>query len=270
MLPQDLRSMKHWSEEELTFLRDNYRKKSYAEIASHLCRPVTAVKSKAGAMGIQISRRWSDEDTVLLKELYPDTPTKEIAERLGRCLTKVYRMANSLGLKKSEAFLASEASGRMNKWNRIRRGLDHRFPKGSTPWNKGKKIGSHPNAAKTQFKKGHLPHNHQPVGTIVVVDGYKKIKLAEPNVWEHLHRKIWMDHHGEIPEGQCVVFKDGDSLKCEIENLELITREELMQRNTLHNYPEPLKAAIHQLAGMRRRINSYAKKQDRGSQEHSV
>lgn len=107
-----------------------------------------------------------------------------------------------------------------------------------------------------------MPHNYQPVGTIVVTKGYKKIKLADPRTWEYLHRKIWTDHHGEIPDGYAVVFKDADPLNCDISNLEMISRKILMSRNTLHNYPENLKAAIHSLAGMKRRLNSYAEKQD--------
>ncbi len=105
---------------------------------------------------ITVSRRWPDEHIQILRDLYPDTPTQHIADHIGLGLTAVYRMANMLGLKKSDAFNASEACGRMTKENRIRRGLEYRFPKGHVPVNKGKKMpGFGPGRMKeTQFKKG--------------------------------------------------------------------------------------------------------------------
>ncbi len=261
---------RRWTDEQKDFLRSNYGKLTYIEIAEYIGKPVSHVKSQASNFKITCTRKWCDEHLQVLRDLYPNTPTQQIAGLLGYGIMAIYRMANQLGLRKSEAFNNSELSGRMTKENRIRRGLDHRFQKGQPAWNKGKKIGSHPNTAKTQFKKGHLPHNHQPVGTIVVIHGYKKIKLAEPNKWAFLHRQIWVEANGKIPPRHVIAFIDHDSLNCVIENLECVSREDWMKRHTMHNYPEPLKAAIHTLAGMKRRLNSYAEKQDRGSQEHPV
>lgn len=40
----------------------------------------------------------------------------------------------------------------------------------------------------------------------------------------HLHRVLWEEHHGPIPEGGRVMFVNGDSLDCRIDNLRLDTR----------------------------------------------
>lgn len=86
---------------------------------------------------------------------------------MGRTEQQVYRKAQSLGLKKSAAYLAGPASGRLDG----KRGESGRFRKGVTQWNKGKPgtTGHHPNTRRTQFKKGSMSgaaqHNYVPIGS---------------------------------------------------------------------------------------------------------
>jgi hypothetical protein len=259
-----------WTEAEIQFLRDNYRKLSFAEIGKQIGKKASTVKSAAPRYGVSVSRRWADQEIEMVKLLYSDTKASEIAEKLDRGISQVYRMAQRLGLQKSEEFLISEASGRLTK-NNNNRGEPTRFRKGHRSWNKGKKIGSHPNSVTTQFKKGQRPHNWVPVGTEVMATiGYLKVKIAEPNVWEFSHHKLWREYNGEIPEDFNVCFKDRDRTHVVIENLELISREEWMERYTLHNYPEPLRGLIHQLGGMKRRLRKYAEKQNRRPAESAL
>ena len=44
--------------------------------------------------------------------------------------------------------------------------------------------------------------------------------------WEFLHRAVWEEHNGPVPEGMVVTFKDSDRLNCDIDNLILVTRGE--------------------------------------------
>ena len=80
----------------------------------------------------------------------------------------------------------------------------------------------------TQFKKGHTPVNELPVGTVTVVGGYKLRKKqmtgGQWERWEMLHRATWEEHNGPIPDDSVVVFKDGNPLNCELENLLLVTK----------------------------------------------
>ncbi len=46
-----------------------------------------------------------------------------------------------------------------------------------------------------------------------------------------LHRWVWTLQYGEIPPGHVVRFKDGDTLNCDIENLEVLSLAEHMRRN---------------------------------------
>lgn len=259
-----------WTHSDIRFLRENYKKLSYVDIAAAIGKTPAMVKSQASNLKITTTRKWSDSQLSILRDLYPDTRTDVIAKMIGKPLHSVYGMAKKLELKKSASFLRSEDSGRLTKLNNTR-GTQTRFRKGRSSWNKGKKIGSHPNAIATQFKAGQTPHNHVPVGTEVVATiGYLTVKVAEPNVWEFCHHKLWREHHGEVPAGHMIYFKDGDRMNVTIGNLAVESRQEWMKRYTLHNYPEPVKAAIHALAGFKRKLRGYAKKQDRRSAESSV
>jgi hypothetical protein len=104
-----------------------------------------------------------------------------------------------------------------------------RFQKGHGSFNKGRK---HPHDSRTKFKKGNIPANHKEIGSKrVTKDGYYEIKIAEPNKWEALHRHTWKQHHGEIPKGMIIIFKDGNPLNADISNLQMISRRENMERN---------------------------------------
>jgi hypothetical protein len=91
----------------------------------------------------------------------------------------------------------------------------------------------------------------------ISVDGYLEIKVAEGmHQWRLLHREIWKQNHGAYPDkGMALAFRDGNKLNCSIENLELITRRQLMDRNTVHNLPEEIKEVIRLNGVIRRKIH---------------
>lgn len=47
--------------------------------------------------------------------------------------------------------------------------------------------------------------------------------------WEFLHRAVWEEHNGPIPEGMIVSFRDSNKENCDISNLMLITKSENAQ-----------------------------------------
>ncbi|WJV21678.1 MULTISPECIES: HNH endonuclease signature motif containing protein [Pseudomonas] len=200
-------------------------------------------------------RFWTTAEETLLRSLYPNTPMPELMVQIGRPKAAIYGKAKELGLKRSEAFLASEHSGRLRHDGNP--GEATRFKKGHGTWNKGKPFSAGGRSAETQFSGGHVPHNHVPVGTeVMATDGYLKIKVAEPNTWEWTHRRNWQAVHGPIPAGHLLVFRNRDHTNCNVDNLELITRGELMRRNTIHRYPEELKTTIRQLSRLKRAIEA--------------
>jgi len=191
---------------------------------------------------------------------YPDTPSAEIAAQYGVSTSTVYQTAKRYRIRKSEAFMKSPAGGRIQQGQR--RSIATEFKKGQKT-TLGQKLTFRSEATKikgesTRWRKGNLPHNTKEDGAITVrclySDGqrkqYKYIRLSVAR-WEFLHRHLWMTHHGDIPKGSNVIFRDGDTMNCVIENLECITDKELAYRNRHTQYP----AEIRQLIEARNKLN---------------
>ena len=105
-------------------------------------------------------------------------------------------------------------------------GLGGQFKKGHIPVNKGTKGMMKPN--KTSFVKGHVPGNYRPIGSErITKDGYIEIKICDPNKWVLKHNFIYEKEFGKVPKGHALFFLDQNRRNVSIENLTLITRQEL-------------------------------------------
>lgn len=53
---------------------------------------------------------------------------------------------------------------------------------------------------------------------------------------QHVHRLVWMKHHGEIPKGCIIHHKDEDKTNWNIDNLELLKRSNhiMKHQKTMH------------------------------------
>lgn len=119
-----------------------------------------------------------------------------------------------------------------------------RFKKGNTPHNKGKKQTewlspeSIENSKKTQFKKGQKPPKWKPIGSERVnTDGTVQVKVQDGKDgknWAYKHHLVWEEANGKIPDGHVIVFLDGNAQNCELENLKLVSRGNLMKVNHEH------------------------------------
>lgn len=213
-------------------------------------------------------RRWTDDETDQLVRRFPTEQTAAIARDLDRTVTQVYSKAHSLGLKKSQAYLDSPAAGRLMP--RDPRGEATRFEKGQKPWNKGASYTAGGRSAETRFKRGTQPHNELAIGSYRInACGYLDRKVsAEPGPnhlrWHPVHRLVWEEANGPVPAGHVVVFKPGRrSTELELITLdavELITRRQLLDRNSRHNnYPPEINELIHLRAVLTRQINKREK-----------
>ena len=221
---------------------------------------------------MRIRTHWTEMQELILVEKYPDTKTEEIAKLIGIPLSKVRTRATKLGLKKSAEFMRSPLSGRLEKGTTL--GSNNLFKKGSTPANKGKKLHEvvkDPKAIErikaNQFKKGGQPHNTKSDGTITIRRDnktsrpYKWIRIAQGH-WEMLHCVLYKKHFGPVPNGFVISFKDGNSLNVVIDNLEIISTEENMRRNTIHNLPLDVVEVIRLTSKLTRKIKKLSHGQE--------
>jgi len=129
---------------------------------------------------------------------------------------------------------------------------DGRFEKGCQPWNADTKGRGLTCANITSFKKGNTPACHRPVGSerIDSKEGYLYIKVSEPNTWKQKHIVLWESINGPVPPGHIVRFIDGDITNIEPENIELSSRQELLQYNIngLNKADQELKPLIRMIS----------------------
>ena len=253
--------MRTWTNEHLAILDSEYPTADLKELAGRLGKTPEAIKSKALIRKLKRSpdvRVWSPEKRQKLIVLYPNHTNLEIASMLGSTESAVSGMAFKLKLRKSAEFLFEHSSKDF-------------FPKGHQPMNKGLKQTEYMSDAQikktkaTQFKKGHTPKNHKPVGyERITRDGYIEVKTAEPNVFELKHRLVWIEHNGAIPKGCNIQFKDGDRQNVSIENLYMISRsEQLKNENSMYaRYPEDVQYLIKLKGALSRQINKVTKKNE--------
>jgi len=228
-------------------------------IAARCGVSTTFVNRRAKAMGLKPHRHyWTPEQDALLRALYPQTDTPAVAARIGTAVPGVHHRANKLGLHKDPSWRREHSS-------RTQRGTDNsgRFRKGQRPWNKGMK-GLQIGGIGTRFQNGHRPHTWRPIGTErISKDGYRERKVTDvgPNQrrYRAVHLLLWEQHNGPLPSGHAVVFKDGNKSNITLDNLELVTRKELMRRNTVHNLPPEIKGVITAKARLTRVINRLEK-----------
>jgi hypothetical protein len=213
-------------------------------------------------------RFWTDDERKYLRRNYPDRPTNELAAELGRALGHVYSQAQKLGLEKSQAYLDSPAACRLRRGDNV--GAEYRFKKGQVPSNKGlRRPGWRAGRmAETQFKKGErrgvAVELYRPIGTErISKDGYLERKVNDDLPlqarWRAVHLIVWEAANGPLPAGHAIAFKNGDKSDRRLENLELITRGDLMRRNTIHNYPPEVKQTVRAVASLTRAIRKRVK-----------
>jgi hypothetical protein len=179
---------------------------------------------------------WTDISLRQLRQHYPHTTGAHVAKLIGTSLSSVYAKAKVLGLCKSAEFFASAESGRTT--GQI--GQQTRFASGQESWNKGKHYEAGGRSAETRFVAGAMPHNTKPIGSYRINgEGYLDLKVnndkgANHVRWHPVHRLVWEEVNGKVPQGSMIVFRPGARTnkldEITIDKVECITRAEHARR----------------------------------------
>lgn len=188
----------------------------------------------------------------LLERRYADESNATLAKIFARSVVSVKNKAQQMGLSKSAAYQAS--------------GKGQFFP-GQAAWNKGLHF-SPAGSEKGRFVKGQKPINCRPIGDErVIKDGYLQRKMTATGNSQHdyrmVHRMVWEAHHGRpVPKGHAVIFRDSDKRNFDPPNLELVTRAELMRRNSYLHLPADLRQVIQLKGALVRVINNRSQRNE--------
>lgn len=135
-----------------------------------------------------------------------------------------------------------DSNGRFVKGSTI--GTDKRFKKGNIPWNKG--TTGLTSANKTSFSREKIEEKYKDIegtpkyyerdGYITTISERVPVKSHNGKIYMHRRRipyaRYVLSQAGiDVPKGCIVYHKDGDNTNNELENLEVITRAELIRRN---------------------------------------
>jgi hypothetical protein len=172
---------------------------------------------------------FNKKEDAYIKRYYLTKPIKQIAATLKRSGTGINSRLRQLGL-----VIPADVIEQRKK--------DSRIQPGNVPPNAGRKQSDYmtPEAiartAATRFQKGNIPHNTKEADGEISIRAkkgdppYKYIRVSLGK-WVLLQRHNWEKVHGPIPKGHCL-WCLGDTLNCEPDNWELITRKENRIRNS--------------------------------------
>jgi hypothetical protein len=156
--------------------------------------------------------RWNEAQKNFLREHYPNHSAAEITKMLNK----------RFHLKRNVKQIQSAA-----KRFGIRSGRTGQFEPGHKP---------NPNAGcktanRTSFKKGNKPHSWNPIGHERwhgTHHKYLQRKITDTGNtvkdYVEVHRLLWREHNGPIPENHVVIFRDSNRENIQINNLMLVSR----------------------------------------------
>jgi hypothetical protein len=194
--------------------------------------------------------KYTPEMDEIIRTRYPDEPVSVVANALGITNDQCRSRAAYIGVRQSEdvykkRMAAFVESGIPNRAGNVELRRD---------WKPGDKRRKPPKEKKRKIL---------PVGFVKKFkNGYWAKKVGKENspnktCWEMLHRLIWIEHNGPIPENHQVYFIDGNKDNLTIENLALISHEEALDRNRLQRYPAEIISVINTLSAFRKELENY-------------
>jgi hypothetical protein len=178
------------------FLIDNNEKMTNSQLADHFQMKVSTILSRRLKLGLakMEMQKWTEEQTEFLIDNYQMIGDKELAEIFNE---KWYKKKGWTlkHIEKKRLHLALKRTPEQILWLRKLQG--------------------------------------DPIGKLHIqstTGGGRRVMIKTDSGYKPYAPILWQEHNGLIPDGHVITFKNGDPLKCVIENLEMITRTELTLR----------------------------------------
>jgi hypothetical protein len=202
------------SEEQSGFVRENFHRMTNPQMAKALGVKLWQVRYALYPLGIRRMELeyWTEEQVEFLRANYREIGDKELAEmfserwhkKKGWSKKHIEKKRRYLKLKRTEAergriLIRNRSQGRHNTVQRSWETRGYAQVGDTAEW----------------------PDQHGTVRRFVKTE----------RGFVHMGPWLWRRHHGPIPRGHNVCFKDGDPLNCDIGNLELVSNAELARRN---------------------------------------
>lgn len=239
-------SKRIFTEAEQAFIRENYLLLSGNDIGKHIkcdggvvlryLRNEGLVVPREVTIRLKAAKQYgrtniTAEEDAFMREHYLDMSYGSIGKVLGRADSVIKNRIERLGLIIPEEIIQQRV-------------LDSRLKKGNVSFNKGKKQTDYMDAeaiartAKTRFKKGNAPMQTHPDGdgaiSIRQKKGERPYKFIRVSLghWKLLQIVNWEKINRPVPKGHCLWCRNEDTMNCDPDNWELITRKENRLRNT--------------------------------------
>ena len=74
-----------------------------------------------------------------------------------------------------------------------------------------------------------------------------------------LSRVVWEENYGPIAKGMVITYRDNNPRNLEPSNLEMITRQEHLNRHGINRYPREIRSLIQISARLKKKLNEQSK-----------
>lgn len=230
-----------WDDDKISYIKENFFKKSNKEIATELGLKLTTLRVKAYELGLKRFEMeyWTDEMVLYLKKNYKKIGDVEIAE------------------------IFQELFPKNKKWTKQHIDKKRGYLKLFRTDAQLQKIRARNN------KNGRYSVNHwkrwigkvTPVGEIRqwMSNGKMKKFIKLENGFVPYAPWYYLNHIGQIPKGSVVRVRDGNNLNIVESNLMLITREQnaVLNAEIRNSYPEELKEVNKLLSKLKKTIKNH-------------
>jgi hypothetical protein len=238
-------------------------------IAKHLVCNEATVRKMQVELGLRVrlvKQIWSAEEIEQLRYLYPTTDINSLIAIFHRNRKKIILKANKLGLHKTKQFFSVLCAKTLvnNEKANFHPG---NFHPGNFRCEKELML-------YTQRQNMRQLAPRQRIGIIHRnANGYWERKVSDTSCrhknWVFEHILVWQRTHGPIPRGYTVCFKDGNINHITEDNLELVSRKELMLRNSVNRLPKDLNNVIRLNGVLNRKVRELNEKQTQRSLQSS-